>query len=73
MSGYEINEKDIATVMRYLKIHNPENTSRDYAIQTLELMHEIAKEAVKEDLEFAELFLKALKQKMNPPAYREEC
>ena len=63
MSGYEINEKDIATVIRYLEMHNPENTDREYAIQILELMHEIAKEAVNEGLEFAKLFIQALEQK----------
>ena len=63
MSGYEMNEKDIATVIRYLKIHNPENTSQEYAIQMLELMHEIAKEMVEEDLEFAELFMEALNKR----------
>ena len=63
MSGYEINEKDIAIVIRYLKIHNPENISREYAIQTLELMHEIAKDIAKESIQFAELFLQALKTK----------
>ncbi len=63
MRGYEINEKDIATVIRYLHIHHPEDTSREYAIQILELMHEIAKQSVNENVEFAELLLKALEQR----------
>ena len=61
--GYEINEKDIATVIRHLKIHDPANADREYAIQVLELMHEIAKRVANADLEAAELFLEALKQK----------
>ena len=61
--GYEINEKDITTVIRHLKIHDPANTDREYAIQVLELMHEIAKRVANAGLEFAELFLEALKQK----------
>jgi DNA-binding phage protein len=35
---YEINEKDIESVIKYLKIHNPENADREYAIQLLNLM-----------------------------------
>ena len=62
MSGYEINEKDIATVIRYLHTHHPEDTSREHAIQILELMHNIAKLSTNENAEFAELFLKALQQ-----------
>jgi hypothetical protein len=42
MSDYEINEKDIETVLRYLKIHNPENADRDYAVQLLEAMQDTA-------------------------------
>jgi threonine synthase len=42
MSDYEINDKDIETVLRYLKIHNPENADRDYAVQLLEAMQNTA-------------------------------
>lgn len=59
MTGYKINEKDIQSVIRYLKIHDPENADREYAIQILELMHDIAKRMVKKDVGFAKLFLKA--------------
>ncbi len=62
MSGYKISERDIAAVIRYLKIHNPDNANQEYAIQVLELMHEIAKELVSENLKFAELFLQALER-----------
>ena len=61
--GYEINEKDIATVIRHLKIHDLANADREYAIQVLELMHEIAKRVVSAGMEFTELFLEALKEK----------
>ena len=61
--GYEINEKDIATVIRHLKIHDPANADREYAIQVLELMHEIAKRVVNAGMEFTKLFLEALKEK----------
>ncbi len=63
MIGYEINEKDIKAVIRYLQIHNPANADREYAIQLLELMKEIAREMIKTDMEFTELLLKALKER----------
>ena len=61
--GYEINEKDIMTTMRHLRIHDPANADQEYAIQVLELMHEIAKRVANAGLEFSELFLKTLKEK----------
>ncbi len=33
---YEINEKDIESVMRYLQAHDPENATREMAISLLE-------------------------------------
>jgi phosphatidylserine/phosphatidylglycerophosphate/cardiolipin synthase-like enzyme len=35
MSGYEINEKDIDTVVSFLKIHDPENATPEKAIELL--------------------------------------
>lgn len=43
MSGYILNEKDIESTIKYLKIFDPENANRDYAIQLLELMQTTAK------------------------------
>ena len=34
--GYELNEKDIESVVHYLKIHEPENATRERAIALLE-------------------------------------
>lgn len=34
--SYELNEKDIDSVIRYLKIHEPENATRERAIALLE-------------------------------------
>lgn len=65
MNGYQINEKDIQSVIRYLKIHDPDNADREYAIQVLELMHNAVKRMVKKDVGFAELFLKALEEKQS--------
>lgn len=33
---YEINEKDIDSMIRYLKIHDPENATPEKAIEKLE-------------------------------------
>lgn len=43
---YQINEKDIETVIRYLEIHDPKNADRDYAIQFLESLQATAGELV---------------------------
>ena len=56
----EITEEDITKVINYLKIHEPKNADREYAVQLLESMNEYAKELVNQDLEFAELIAKAL-------------
>ena len=63
MSSYEINEEDIESVVKYLKIHDPENADRDYAIQLLEAMQQTAKELVDQDLTFAQLLEETLKKK----------
>lgn len=34
--NYELNEKDIDSVIRYLEIHDPENATRERAIDLLE-------------------------------------
>lgn len=44
---YQINEKDIETVIRYLEIHDPKNADRDYAIQFLESLQATAGELVR--------------------------
>lgn len=43
---YELNEKDINSVIRYLKIHDPQNATPEKAIEFLESLssgvHELA-------------------------------
>ena len=63
MSDYEVNEKDIEAVIRYLKIHDPKNADRKYAVQLLGVMQEVARELVDEDITIAELIQKALLRK----------
>ncbi len=45
-NGYQINEKDIDTVLNYLKTHDPENATPDMAMALLEFykikFHELA-------------------------------
>ncbi len=65
MSDYKINEKDIEAVLRQLRIDSPENANREYAIQKLMAMNELAKELASKDLEFAELLAAAMK--LGPP------
>lgn len=47
MSDYEITEKDIEAVMRYLEIYHPENANHDFATALLEYiksgLHDIAR------------------------------
>jgi threonine synthase len=61
MSDYEINEKDIETVLRYLKIHNPKNADRDYAVQLLEAMQVTAHDIVQSGVFTDEELLSAIK------------
>jgi hypothetical protein len=63
MSDYQINEKDIESVIRYMKIHDPKNADREYAIQFLESLQGVAGELVNTDVEFAERLEKALKKR----------
>ena len=61
MSDYEINEEDIKAVLRYLKIHNPENADRDYAVQLLEAMQDTAHNIVQSGIFTDEELLSAIK------------
>ena len=63
MSAYKISEEDIEAVVRNLKIYDPENADREYAIQILEIMSRMAKRVVDQGREFTELFLQALSEK----------
>jgi len=48
MSDYVLNEKDIESTIKYLKIFDSKNADRDYAIQLLEVMQITAKDIVKD-------------------------
>ena len=63
MSDYEINEKDIESVITYLEHHDPENADREYAIELLHAMQETAKELVDQNIKFAQLLKLTLKER----------
>ena len=48
MSDYQISEQDIEAVIRYLKIHDPKNADKDYAIQLLEALQGVAHDVARE-------------------------
>jgi hypothetical protein len=48
MGDYVLNEKDIESTIKYLKIFDPKNADRDYAIQLLAVMQITAKDIVKD-------------------------
>lgn len=56
---YHINEEDIQTIIRYQKIHDPENADRDYAIQLIESMQSFGSELARSDEALAEAIQKA--------------
>lgn len=56
-------EKDIQTIIRYLKIHDPENADRDYAIQFLDSMEAFGSEIARSDEALAEMIRKATARK----------
>ena len=62
MNGYQINEKDIATIIRLLKIHQPEGATRESAIKILKSLKGWARDLADTDPEFMELFLEALEE-----------
>lgn len=60
---YDIDDEKIATVLRYLELHDPKNADRDYAIQLLETMQSIAGELARSQDISPEMIKKALDQK----------
>ncbi len=62
MNGYKINEKDIATIIRHLQIHQPEKANREHAIKILKSFKGWARNLADTDPEFTELFLEALEE-----------
>jgi len=60
---YEINEKDIDSVIRWLKIHDPKNATPETAIEILEEMYAGVHLLAHEDPELLEKIYKELKEK----------
>ena len=51
---YQITDEDIQKVITYLKIHDPQNADRDYAIQFIEAMQVKGNEIARSDEALAE-------------------
>lgn len=66
-NGYQINEKDIDSVLNYLKIHDPENATPEMAIAFLEhfkvKFHELTHSDPEKLNELYKEFKKKLKKK----------
>lgn len=60
---YEINEKDIDSVIHWLKIHDPENATPETAIEILEEMYARVHLLSHEDPELLEKIYSDLKSK----------
>ena len=66
-NGYQINEKDIDTVLNYLKIHDPENATPEMAIALLEFYKTKFHEMAHTDLsKLEEIYEEFKKEKNNP-------
>lgn len=52
--AYEINEEDIAKVIKYLEIDDPKNANREYAIEFIEAMQVQGNEIARADESLAE-------------------
>ena len=69
---YANRRKDIESIIRYLKIHDPDNSSREDALEMLAYMQAIAKNLVNQDIKQAELFKQALDVKIKENAKKAE-
>lgn len=56
-------EKDIQSMLRYLKYHEPENANRSFAVEMLRALQVLAQDLANKDLSQAELIAKALRAK----------
>jgi hypothetical protein len=60
---YHKTEEDIEAIIRYLKIHDPKNANRDYAIQFIDSMEGFGSEIARSDEALAEVVKKSLDEK----------
>jgi hypothetical protein len=60
---YHKTEEDIQTIIRYLKIHDPKNANREYAIQFIDSMEGFGSEIARSDEALAEAVKKSLEEK----------
>ena len=55
-------EKDLERILRYLKFHRPECANKEGALRMHAAMQKLVQKWVGEDIDFAELLVKALKE-----------
>lgn len=60
---YHISEEDIQTIIRHMKITDPKNANRDYAIQYLQSMQGFGSELARSNEPLAEALKKKLDEK----------
>jgi hypothetical protein len=60
---YHISEEDVQKIVRHLKITDPENANRDYAIQYLESIQGFGSELARNNEPLAEALKKKLEEK----------
>ena len=65
-NGYQINEKDIDSVLNYLKIHDPENATPEMAIALLEYYKTKFHEMAHTDFDKLEEIYEEFKKEKNP-------
>ncbi|MCY3804797.1 MAG: hypothetical protein OXF85_02915 [Candidatus Saccharibacteria bacterium] len=60
MNKYKFREEDIQIILEHLDKNDPQNATREYVLQLLEIFQEFAKTLAKKDPRLAEEFYKSL-------------
>ena len=55
-------KKDLEKILRYLKFHKPERANKEGTLRMHAAMQKLAQKWVGEDIDFAELLVKALEE-----------
>ena len=63
MSDYEITEKDIESMVNYLRIFHPENANRDFAVEMLNYLKATSHRLAQSSSEMLETLYEALTPK----------
>ena len=66
MNEDQQTKEDLEKILCYLETNKPERANMKEAVRLYALMQKFAEELVGEDIEFAELLLKALNEEKSP-------